>query len=66
MWRKGVCPYDYMNGWEKTNETSLPEKKGFDDITDADCKHLKKVCENFEIKNLVSFMIWTFKVTHYC
>ena len=25
--RKGVYPYDYMDGWEKFDETSLPDKK---------------------------------------
>ena len=25
--RKGVHPYEYMDDWEKFNETSLPEKK---------------------------------------
>ena len=40
--RKGVYSYEYMNDWEKFNETSLPEKEGFysnlnmEDITDAD------------------------------
>ena len=27
MLQKGVCPYEYMDDWEKFNETSLPEKK---------------------------------------
>ena len=63
----GRCLSIWLHEWlRKINETSLPEKKGFDDVTDADCKHPKKVCEKFEIKNLVSFMTWTFKVTHYC
>ena len=40
--RKGVFPYEYMDDWEKFNETSLPEKENFyshlniEDITDAD------------------------------
>ena len=28
LW-KGVYPYEYMDDWEKFNETSLPEKKDF-------------------------------------
>ena len=27
--RKGVYPYEYMDDWEKFNETTLPEKKEF-------------------------------------
>ena len=27
--RKGVHPYEYMDEWEKFNETSLPEKNNF-------------------------------------
>ena len=40
--RKGVYPYEYMNYWEKVNETSLPEKEDFynylsvKEITDED------------------------------
>ena len=40
--RKGVHPCEYMDGWEKFNETSLLEKEDFhsplnmEDITDAD------------------------------
>ena len=56
--RKGVYPYEYMDDWEKFNETSLPEKEDFyshlnmEDITDADYAHAKRVCKDFEIKNL--------------
>ena len=27
MLRKGVCPYEYMDDWERFNETKLPEKR---------------------------------------
>ena len=47
-----------MDDWAKFNERSLPEKEDFyshlniEDITDADYAHAKRVCKNFEIKNL--------------
>ena len=47
-----------MDDWEKLNETSLPEKENFynhinmEDINDADYVHAKRVCKDFEIKNL--------------
>ena len=43
---------------EKFNETWLPEKEDFynqlnmEDIADADYAHAKRVCKDFEIKNL--------------
>ena len=27
--RKGIYPYEYMDSWEKFNETSLPDKESF-------------------------------------
>ena len=27
--RKGVYPYDYMDSWEKFNETKLPKKEEY-------------------------------------
>ena len=44
---KGVYPYEYMDGWEKLNKTSLPETESFyshlniEDITDADYTNAK-------------------------
>ena len=46
-----------MDGWEKFNKT-LPEKEDFysylnmEDITDVDYTHAKRVCKDFEIKDL--------------
>ena len=47
-----------MGDWEKFNETPLPEKEDFysflntENITDADYAHAKRVCKDYEIKNL--------------
>ena len=55
--RKGVYPYEYMDGWDKFNETILPPKKEFynklnlEDITDEDYKYAQKVWDTFNIKN---------------
>ena len=49
--RKGVYPYEYIDSWERFNETSLPDKKAFysklslEDITDKDYAHAQKVWE---------------------
>ena len=58
MLRKGVFPYEYMDDWKKLNEKLVTEKEDFsshlntEDITDADYAHAKKVCKNFEMRNL--------------
>ena len=55
---KGAYSRKYMDDWEKLNETSLPEREdsgshsNIEDITDADYTHTKRVCKDFEIKNL--------------
>ena len=47
-----------MDDWKKFNETSLPEKEhlysqlNMEDITHADYEHAKRVCKDFEKKNL--------------
>ena len=56
--QKVVYPYEYMDDWEKFNETSFPEKEDFynhlniEDITNADYAHAKRDFKDFEIKNL--------------
>ena len=47
-----------MNDWEKFTDTSLTEKEELysnlntEDITDANCMHIKIVFKDFEIKHL--------------
>ena len=56
--RKGVYPYEYMDSWEKFNETSLPIKEDFyshlnkEDIQDIDYRHGNNVFNNFKLNNL--------------
>ena len=56
--RKDVYPYEYMDSYERLNETSLPDKEAFYsilnmvDITDVDHRHAKRVFENLSNKNL--------------
>ena len=55
--RRGVYSCEYMDDWEKFNETSLAEKYFYshlnmEDITDADYAPAKRVCKDFEINIL--------------
>ena len=58
MLRKGVYPYEYMDSWEKFNETSLPSKEDFysnlnmEDIDDIDYRHGNNVFKGFKLENL--------------
>ena len=56
--RKGVYPYEYMDSWEKFNETSLPTKEDFysnlnmEDISDIDYRHANNMFKGFKLENL--------------
>ena len=56
--RKGVYPYEFMDSWEKVNETSLPSKRYFysslnmENIDDIDYRHDNNVFKRFKSKNL--------------
>ena len=53
--RKGVYPCKFMDGWEKFHEKSLPKKEEFCsnlNIINSDYNHAKRICKDFEIRNL--------------
>ena len=55
---KLVYPHEYMNNWERFNETSLPSKESFysnlnmEDIDDIDYRHGNNVFNKFKLNNL--------------
>ena len=56
--RKGVYPYEYMDNWEKFDETSIPPKEAYyselneEGISDADYAHVQKLWEVCKIKDM--------------
>ena len=56
--RKGVYPYEYMDNWERFNETSLPNKESFysslnmENIDGIDYRDGNNVFKKFKLKNL--------------
>ena len=56
--RKGVYPYEYMDGWDKFNVKSRPSKESFyssltlENITEVDYIHAKNVFKTFKLNNL--------------
>ena len=56
--RKGVHLYEYMDNWERFNESSLPSKESFysnlnmENIDDIDYRHGNNVFKRFKLKNL--------------
>ena len=56
--RKGVYPYEYMDNWERFDETSLPNKESFysnlnmENINDIDYRHGNNMFKRFKLKKL--------------
>ena len=56
--KKGIYPYEYMDGWERFEETRLPDKEKFhsklndEHITDEEHEHAQAVWEAFGCKTL--------------
>ena len=59
MLRKGVHPYEYMDEWEKLNETLLSEKKKNMRTQKEFVKTLKYIIQE-------NIIICMFKAIHYC
>ena len=60
--RKGVYPYEYMDNWERFNETLLPSKESFysnlnmENIDDIDYRHGNNVFKRFKLNNLGEYL----------
>ena len=56
--RKGIYPYEYMDSWDKFEETSLPPKDSFysplsmSGVSEIDYEHARKVWREFGINNM--------------
>ena len=56
--RNDIYLYEYMDSWERFDETSLPDKEAFysslnmEDITDVDHRHAKRVFRILNNKSL--------------
>ena len=55
--RKGVYPYEYMDGWDKFNETSIPRKESFvkltmENISETDYRLANNVFKTSKLNNL--------------
>ena len=58
MTKKGVYPYDYMNSFEKFEDSRLPKKEDFfsimnnEHITDQEYQHAQTVWKTFNLKTM--------------
>jgi len=61
MRRKGVYPYEYVDSWEKFEETKLPPKEAFysklnmKGVSDKDYEHAERVWESYGRSDLRSY-----------
>ena len=59
--RKGVFPYEYMDSFDRFEETTLPPKEKFysslsqENISEEDYKHAQQVWTTFDCKNLKDY-----------
>ncbi|KAK3737704.1 hypothetical protein RRG08_023102 [Elysia crispata] len=61
LMRKGVYPYEYMDSWERFEETQLPPKEVFysklsgANISDSDYAHAQRIWETFGCQTLGNY-----------
>ena len=59
--RKGIYPYEYMDSWDRFNETSLPSRDKFysnlymSGVGDSEYDHARKVWREFGIRNMSEY-----------
>ena len=70
--RKGVCPYDYMNSFDRFNEDCLPSKNEFYsklnecNIEDSEYEFAKKLWNKFNCKTMKDYLVLYLKVDVLC
>ena len=68
MSQKGMYPYDYMDCFEKFNQTELPTKEQFysilndQHVTNGEYDHARKVWETLTLRQWVNTMTYTLRV----
>ena len=56
--KKGIYPYEYMDNWNRFNESKLPDKAKFyskinmNEVSDKDYEYERSVWKEFEIENM--------------
>ena len=66
--RKGVYPYEYMDGWDKLNEKSIPNKESFysNGLLKRIIYMLITYLKRLNLIIWVIITIYTLKATHCC
>ena len=60
--RKGIYPYEYMESWERFDETIMPNKKvlynslNMHGVINVDYRHAKRVFKNFINKKIGDYI----------
>ena len=69
MSQKGMYPYDYMDRFEKFNQTELPTEEQFYSIVNdqhvTNGEYARKVWKTFNLKIWVNTMTYPLRVTYF-